>query len=118
MPCAASITSTHHKPGKYLNAFKPESAEENESNTLILNPEAPFHGPMVLRQIVGLIARTIVCHVSPGDSLAGGERIGMIKFGSGTELVVPRQDGMRVLVRVGDKVYAGLTEVAITDTIS
>ena len=69
MPCAASITSVQLEPGKFLNAMKPQSAEENESNTLILEPAEPLRGPIVLRQIAGMIARTIVCHVRPGDQL-------------------------------------------------
>ncbi len=117
MPCAASVTSVEFKPGEFLNALKPESAERNESNTLILQPRPPLPGPMVVRQIAGLVARTIVCRVRPGDSMMSGERIGMIKFGSGTELIFPKADGIRVLVSTGSTVRAGLTKIAELDTI-
>ncbi|MCH8852508.1 MAG: phosphatidylserine decarboxylase, partial [Planctomycetes bacterium] len=111
MPCAAEVRSVTLKPGKFLNAMKSRSAEENESNTLLLTPEAPFAGPMVVRQIAGMIARTIVCRAEVGQPFRAGQRFGMIKFGSGTELVVLKQEGLKVLVKVGDNVKAGLTEM-------
>jgi len=115
MPCAAEVRSITLKPGKFLNAMKSRSAEENESNTLLLAPEAPFAGPMVVRQIAGKVARTIVCRAEVGASFQAGQRFGMIKFGSGTELVVPKQEGLKVLVKAGDNVKAGLTEMMKLD---
>jgi phosphatidylserine decarboxylase len=112
MPCAAVVDSVTPRPGGYLNAMNPRSADENESNTLVLSPQQPWSGPVVVRQISGLIARTIVCRARSGDRLASGERFGMIKFGSGTELIVPQQSGLRVLVREGQAVRAGLTPMA------
>ncbi len=117
MPCAASVSSIVHKPGKFRNAIRSKSAEQNESNTLVIAPEAPYSGPIVVRQIAGMVARTIVCHARVGDSYHSGQRFGMIKFGSGTELVVPKQGGLKVLVKVGDSVKAGLTEVMKIDRI-
>ena len=67
---------------------------------------------MVVRQITGLIARRIVCWLKPGDVLAAGERFGMIKFGSRTELVLPCETGLEITVKKGDKVQAGSTIVA------
>ncbi len=115
MPCAAEVRSVTPKPGKFLNAMRSRSAEENESNTLVVIPEAPFAGPMVVRQIAGMVARTIVCRAEVGKSFQAGQRFGMIKFGSGTELVVPKQEGLKVLVKVGDSVKAGLTEMMKLD---
>ncbi len=112
MPCAASVKSIRHKTGRYLNAMNPASAEENESNTLILDPRPPFRGPIEVRQISGLIARTIVCHVREGDAVDSGQRFGMIKFGSGTEVIVPVQPGLRLLVQAGQTVHGGLTKLA------
>lgn len=112
MPCAASIRTIRHKPGRYLNAMNPASAEENESNTLVLEPLAPFRGPIEVRQISGLIARTIVCHVREGDAVDSGQRFGMIKFGSGTEVIVPVQPGLSILIREGQMVRGGLTKLA------
>ncbi len=116
MPCAAEVRSVTLKPGKFINAMSSRSAEENESNTLVVVPEAPFAGPMVVRQIAGLVARTIVCRAEVGQSFQAGQRFGMIKFGSGTEVVIPKQEGLKVLVKVGDNVKAGLTEMMKLDS--
>jgi phosphatidylserine decarboxylase len=70
---------------------------------------------MVIHLIAGLIARRIVCILKPGDEVTRGERIGMIKLGSRTELVVPKEDGLRVLVTVGQKVHGGATVIAKYD---
>ncbi len=114
MPCAATIRTVEFRPGRFLNALRSESADVNESNTLILDPKAPWTGPIVVRQIAGAIARTIVCRVRSGEALGSGERFGMIKFGSGTELIVPQQSGLRICCRVGDRVYGGLTPLVET----
>jgi phosphatidylserine decarboxylase len=65
--------------------------------------------PMIVRQITGAIARRIVCWVRPNDKLAAGEQFGMIKLGSRTELVVPYEAGLEVLIKKGDKIRAGTT---------
>lgn len=69
-------------------------------------------GPVEVRQVAGLVARRIICHVNVNESMAIGERFGMIKFGSRTELIVPRCDDTEILVKIGDKVRAGLTVMA------
>ena len=112
MPCAATVVSTDYQPGKFLNAMKQESALLNESNTLVLNPDAPVPGPIVVRQIAGMVARRIVCDVNNGDHLAAGRRFGMIKFGSRTDLILPKNQATEILVRKGRKVRAGLTILA------
>ncbi len=65
-----------------------------------------------MRQIAGVLARRIVCTAQVGDELAGGQRFGMIKLGSRTEVCLPQDPGWEVLVAVGDKVKAGLTVLA------
>jgi phosphatidylserine decarboxylase len=67
---------------------------------------------MRVRQIAGTIARRIVCWAAPGDRLKRGERYGMIKLGSRTELVLPREPGLVTLVKVGQNVKAGTTVLA------
>ena len=64
---------------------------------------------LIVRQVSGAIARRIVCAASKGQELAGGERFGMIKFGSRTELYLPVRENAKCLVQIGDKVKAGLT---------
>jgi phosphatidylserine decarboxylase len=62
-----------------------------------------------VRQISGAIARRIVCDTAEGQEFAGGQKFGMLKFGSRTELYVPVREELKCLVRIGDKVKAGLT---------
>jgi phosphatidylserine decarboxylase len=67
---------------------------------------------MIVRQIAGLIARRIVCWLKPGDELAAGQQFGMIKLGSRTELVIPRNSALRLTTKLGDTVKAGESIVA------
>lgn len=114
-PMSGRVIGLAYKRGKYLNALKPESALENEQLHVRLETTDPADGPprrMVIHLIAGLIARRIVCILKPGDALARGERIGMIKLGSRTEIVMPKEPGLRVLAQVGDKVHGGATVLA------
>ena len=111
-PVAGRVIGLRYKPGKCLNALRAASARENEQLAVrIQEPAAPYRR-YVVRQITGAIARRIVCWLKPGDELARGELFGMIKLGSRTELVLPREAGLRVLVRLGDKLSAGATVLA------
>jgi phosphatidylserine decarboxylase len=111
-PVAGRVIGLRYRRGKYLNALRPESARENEQLAVRMQEtEAPYRR-YVVRQITGAIARRIVCWLKPGDELARGEQFGMIKLGSRTELVLPREDGLRIRARLGDKVKAGLTVLA------
>lgn len=110
-PCEGTVRDIRYRPGRFLNAMSEQSSRENESNTLVLDA-GTLMGPVLVRQIAGLIARRIVCATAVGSRLAAGQRFGMIKFGSRTELVLPRPETLDVLVRIGDKVRAGETIVA------
>ena len=111
-PIAGRVVGLRYRPGKYLNALRPESAKENEQLAIMLEEnQAPFRG-MIVRQITGAIARRIVCWLKPGDELGRGEQFGMIKLGSRTELVLPVEEGLEIRVRPGDKVKAGTTVLA------
>ncbi len=112
VPCSGRIRSLAYRPGEYLDARHPESGQRNESNNVQIEPDAPMPGPVEVRQVAGLVARRIICHASLDQHLPIGTRFGMIKFGSRTELVIPRVEGTEVMVKVGDKVYAGLTLLA------
>ncbi|MGC1274117.1 MAG: phosphatidylserine decarboxylase [Planctomycetaceae bacterium] len=114
-PMTGRVVGLGYKRGKYLNALKPESALENEQLHVRLVTTDPADGPprkMVIHLIAGLIARRIVCILKPGDHLDRGDRIGMIKLGSRTELVLPKEPGLKVLVKVGEKVHGGATVIA------
>lgn len=107
MPAEGKILKIEHKPGVYKNAMDPQSSELNEANTLWLDTP---HGPMTVRQIAGLIARRIVCPAKVGETLLRGERFGMIRFGSRTDLYL-RADA-KVAVRPGNRVRGAKTVVA------
>lgn len=112
MPCAGTIRSVTHKPGEFLDARHPDSGTRNESNTLVIEPDAPLRGSVVLRQVAGLVARRIICHARAGDRLPIAHRFGLIKFGSRTELIIPQDANVEIMVSLGDKVRGGLTLMA------
>ncbi len=107
MPDEATILRIDYRKGKYKNAMSAESSEVNEANAIWL--ETP-HGPMTVRQIAGLIARRIVCVAEVGETLKKGEKFGMIRFGSRTELYL--SPDVEVLVSEKEKVHGGSTVVA------
>jgi phosphatidylserine decarboxylase len=111
-PCPGVVRSVRHVPGTFLDARHVDSGKKNESNTLVIAPDPPWRGPIVVRQVAGLVARRIICHAGEGTRLTMGERFGLIKFGSRTELIVPMAEGTEITIGVGDKVRAGLTVVA------
>ena len=102
-----------YKPGKYLDARDPDAGKVNES--MLIGGTCPFEGetfPVAVRQVSGAIARRIVCPVNPGESYARGQKYGMIKFGSRTELYIPAGMGIDVAVNVGESVRAGSSILA------
>jgi phosphatidylserine decarboxylase len=111
-PAAARVIGLTYRRGKFLNALRAASARENEQLAVRLEEMNPPYRRLVVRQIAGAIARRIVCWLKPGDEVARGELFGMIKLGSRTELVIPREAGLRIAVRVGDKVRGGATVIA------
>jgi len=108
------VVDLKHRPGKFLNAQTEESAAVNESNLITMRlPDAPFQGETIgLRQVSGMLARAIVCPLKPGDVLNRGQKFGMIKFGSTTELILPRPQDVIVHVKKGDKVRGGIALIA------
>ena len=108
-PASGVITALEYRRGKYLNAMDPASAELNEQNICTLltgNGER-----IVFKQIAGLLARRIVFSHHVGDRLARGERIGLIKFGSRCDVILPAS--AQVLVQVGNVVKGGSSTLAI-----
>ncbi|MFQ5829145.1 MAG: phosphatidylserine decarboxylase family protein [Candidatus Methylomirabilia bacterium] len=105
-PIGGLVTEVEHRPGRFLAAYRAEASEANERCSVRLQGEA---GPVSVRQIAGTLARRIVCRVRPGDQLALGERFGLIRFGSRTDVLMPR--GVDVRVRVGDRVRGGETVI-------
>jgi phosphatidylserine decarboxylase len=110
-PCDAKVLSVTYKKGKFINAMHHNQAsDENESNTILLgDADKPI---AVVKQIVGLIARRIICDAAVDQKLARGQRIGMIKFGSRTELTIPKWLNPTVRVKVGQKVRGAADVIA------
>ncbi len=108
-PAAAVVRKVDHLKGCFLDARDPACSERNESASIYLELGRAGGPLVVIRQIAGLIARRIVTDLAPGQSLQPGERIGMIKFGSRMELLVPRELVGEVRVKIGQAVQAGLT---------
>ncbi|MDX1681960.1 MAG: phosphatidylserine decarboxylase [Phycisphaeraceae bacterium] len=111
-PLHGMVQSTVHTPGQHLNALNPESAQDNESNLIEFVHPMTQEPVATVRQVAGLIARTIHCGVEPGEIVQRGQRIGLIKFGSTTELYLPGEFDPEVEVKEKQKVYGGLTVLA------
>lgn len=109
IPCEGVVEHIQYQPGKFLVASKPEATLKNEQNALFLQTA---QGAKVLCvQVAGLIARRIVCWLSPGDRVARGERFGLIRFGSRMDTFVPLGTAMKVAV--GDRVKGGETIMGV-----
>ncbi len=111
-PCAGVIRAIRYEPGMFLDARDPRSGAKNEANTVIIEPDEPLGGPVVVRQIAGLIARRVICTLRVGDRVEIGQRIGLIKFGSRTELIVPGHDQFQIVAPMGKQVRGALTIMA------
>jgi phosphatidylserine decarboxylase len=109
IPCEGVVEDIQYQPGAFLVANKPEATLKNEQNALFLRTA---QGAKVLCvQVAGLIARRIVCWLSPGDRVMRGERFGLIRFGSRTDTFLPL--GTDLKVAVGDRVKGGETIVGV-----
>ncbi|HSF67344.1 MAG TPA: phosphatidylserine decarboxylase family protein [Nitrospiraceae bacterium] len=105
IPCEGAIVDVQYQPGLFLVASKPEATLRNEQNALMIRT---VEGAKVLCvQVAGLIARRIVCWISPGDRAICGERFGLIRFGSRMDTFLPV--GTAIKVAVGDHVKGGET---------
>jgi phosphatidylserine decarboxylase len=106
-PVGGSVTHVEYHPGKFLPAYKTEAGELNEWTEVWFDRPG---GPVVVRQIVGMLARRIVCRLKEGDQVLPGQRFGVMKFGSRIDLFLPRE--ATILVKAGDKVVGGETVLA------
>lgn len=106
-PIAGVVREVRYQRGKFLNAMNEASAEENEQN--IVRVEGDGH-VVVFKQIAGLLARRIVFHPKVGDRLRRGQRVGLIKFGSRTDVILGPEVSLQV--KVGDRVRGGTSVLA------
>lgn len=111
-PAMGRVLSVEHRPGQFMNALNPKSAEVNEATLMVMGDADTSKPLFAVRQVAGAIARRIVCGVQVGDVLLRGQRYGMIKFGSTAELILPASAKPKVLVQMGQKVYGGSTILA------
>ena len=105
-PIAGEVIDVTYTKGRFIAATSDNASLVNEQNALTIKGEKMT---VVCKQIAGVLARRIVCWSRPGDSLELGERFGLIKFGSRTDLVLPRE--VEVLVKVGQRVSGGSTVI-------
>lgn len=106
-PVGGRVIRVEYTPGRFLAAYRPESARVNERNEVWIESAG---GVVVCRQVVGVLARRLVCRIAPGAVVRTGERYGLMKFGSRIDLYLPPRATLRVAV--GDRVRSGETVVA------
>jgi len=113
-PCDFTVTRDHHRPGGYRDARDTAATRFNEAHTLIGTTPGPDGAPLPLavRQIAGRIARRIVCAARTGDTLARGQRYGMIRFGSRTELYLPAIPEIEIVAPRRARATGGVTVLA------
>ena len=104
-PIGGRVTRVEYRPGKFLPAYRREAASDHERNEVWIDGQT-----IVCRQVVGILARRIVCRVAAGAEVRAGQRFGVMKFGSRIDLYLPPESTLRV--SVGDRVRSGGTVVA------
>jgi phosphatidylserine decarboxylase len=108
-PAAGSVAFVEHKKGLFLPAVNEATSFDNECNLVGYETR---NGRILTKQIAGLFARRIVCHVRSGDLVEQGERMGMIKFSDRCELFIPKSNNVIITTKIMDKVQAGLSVLA------
>lgn len=108
IPASGRVTEVSYQPGRFLPAYRPDAGAANERSEIWID-----HGgrPIVARQIVGVLARRVVCRVQTGAEVRAGDRYGVMKFGSRMDVFVPADATLKV--KVGDTVRGGETVIAV-----
>lgn len=107
-PIAGKVVDVQYQKGEFLVASKEEASAQNEQS--VITVEDGRGSRVIFKQIAGLIARRIICNVKPGDTVAVGDRIGLIKFGSRVDVLFgPEWD---IDVQIGQRVQAGVSALA------
>jgi phosphatidylserine decarboxylase len=107
MPVAGRVVKVTYRPGRFLPAYKAESGDLNEFTEVVVDHDGTS---VVVRQIVGVLARRIVCRIKAGDVVRAGDRFGVMKFGSRMDVFIPHDS--TVHVTVGATVRGGVTLLA------
>ena len=108
MPVGGRVVAVKYHPGRFLPAYRSEAGELNEYTEVTVDHDGII---VVVRQIVGILARRIVCRIKEGDVVKAGDRFGVMKFGSRMDIFIPRESTMKAAV--GEKVVGGVTVMAI-----
>jgi phosphatidylserine decarboxylase len=108
-PIAGTVVDVRYHPGKFLPAFRDAASNLNEQNVVTLQAAGSC---VITKQIAGILARRIVCHVKAGDKLNLGERFGLIRFGSRVDILIPAE--FAVCARLGQRVRGGESVLAIS----
>jgi phosphatidylserine decarboxylase len=106
-PVSGAVTKVEYHPGRFLPAYRKEAGELNEWTEVWFDTPG---GPVVVRQIVGILARRIVCRLTVGQQVAAGDRFGVMKFGSRIDMFLPLS--ATIHIKAGDKVVGGETPIA------
>ena len=108
IPASGKVTSVSYMPGRFLPAYRHDAATDNERSEIWIERDGQH---IVARQIVGMLARRVVCRVQPGAEVRAGDRFGVMKFGSRMDVFVPVDTELRV--KVGDRTVGGVTVIAM-----
>ena len=104
MPIDGKVIKVVNMPGKFLAAFDHKSSDENERTEILFDSAI---GKIKVKQIAGLIAKRIICYAKQGEKMKIGERLGYIRFGSRTDLIIPKD--VNLMVKIGEKVKGNKT---------
>jgi phosphatidylserine decarboxylase len=107
-PAAGIVKLVEHRPGGFMNAMNPESVLSNEQTLVVLDAGGY---DVSYKQIAGLLARRIVCTLKPGDRVERGQRVGLIKFGSRVDVLLPAEAALKV--KPGSRVSGGSSVLAV-----
>jgi phosphatidylserine decarboxylase len=111
-PIGGVLSRVRYRQGQYLNAMNPVSAELNEQNVVTVRGQGADEGiEVTFKQIAGLLARRIVFNYKEGETVERGQRVGLIKFGSRVDVLVPAEAALRV--QVGERVKGGKSVLAV-----
>lgn len=110
-PVGGRVTRVDYHPGKFLPAYRRESGAINERTEIEVDHDGT---PIVFRQVVGVLARRIVCRIAPGDTITRGQKFGVMKFGSRMDVFLPLSATLRVTT--GDRVVGGETTLAVLES--
>jgi phosphatidylserine decarboxylase len=108
IPASGTVTQVSFKPGRFLPAYKHDAGSANERSEIWIDHQGQL---VVARQIVGMLARRVVCRVTAGTKVRAGDRFGIMKFGSRMDVFVPLD--ATILVKVGESVRGGETVIAM-----